>query len=89
MNGPDFLIIGAMKCGTTTLQAQLALQEGVFMTTPKEPNFFSDDDVYARGLDWYSRFLMALPPDISGGRLRRITPSCPRIPTRSAAWRAF
>ena len=27
---PDFLIIGAMKCGTTTLQAQLARQQGVF-----------------------------------------------------------
>jgi len=50
---PDFLIIGAMKCGTSTLQAQLTLQEGVFMTTPKEPNFFSDDDVYSRGIDWY------------------------------------
>lgn len=50
---PDFLIIGAMKCGTTTLQAQLALQDGVFMTTPKEPNFFSDDAVYARGQVWY------------------------------------
>jgi len=50
---PDFLIIGAMKCGTTTLQAQLATQPGIFMTTPKEPNFFSDDDVFAQGMDWY------------------------------------
>ena len=51
MNGPDFLpdflIVGAMKCGTSTLQAQLALQDGIFMTTPKEPNFFSDDAVFA------------------------------------------
>lgn len=53
MRLPDFLIIGAMKCGTTTLQVQLANQPGVFMTTPKEPNFFSDDHVYANGLDWY------------------------------------
>ncbi len=50
---PDFLIIGAMKCGTTTLADQLGRQPGVFMTTPKEPNFFSDDDIYAQGLDWY------------------------------------
>lgn len=50
---PDFLIIGAMKCGTSTLQVQLAAQEGVFMTTPKEPNFFSDDAVWARGRNWY------------------------------------
>lgn len=50
---PHFLIIGAMKSGTTTLQAQLAAQPGIFMTTPKEPNFFSDDPVFARGMGWY------------------------------------
>ena len=53
MSLPDFIIIGAMKCGTSTLHAQLAAQNGFFMSEPKEPNFFSDDDVYAKGLDWY------------------------------------
>ncbi len=42
-----------MKSATTTLHEQLARQPGIFMTTPKEPNFFSDDDVYARGIGWY------------------------------------
>lgn len=50
---PDFIVIGAMKCATSTLHVQLASQPGVFMSTPKEPNFFSDDEVFARGLDWY------------------------------------
>ncbi len=50
---PDFIIIGAMKCATSTLHEQLAQQPGVFMSTPKEPNFFSDDEVYAKGMDWY------------------------------------
>lgn len=50
---PDFIIIGAMKCATSTLHEQLARQPGIFMSTPKEPNFFSNDDVYARGWDWY------------------------------------
>jgi len=64
---PDFLIIGAMKSGTTTLQAQLAAQPGVFMTTPKEPNFFSDDDVFARGADWYhALFEGAAEGDLKG-----------------------
>lgn len=64
---PDFILIGAMKCGTSTLQAQLARQQGVFMTTPKEPNFFSDDDIYALGLDWYkSLFAQAAPQDLKG-----------------------
>lgn len=63
----DFLIIGAMKCGTSTLQAQLACQQGVFMTTPKEPNFFSDDDVFARGMGWYrGLFADAGPGDLKG-----------------------
>jgi len=51
---PNFMIIGAMKSGTSTLHEQLALQEGVFMSTPKEPNFFSDDDQWSKGLDWYT-----------------------------------
>ncbi len=53
MTLPDFVIIGAMKCGTSTLHAQLAAQPQFFMSEPKEPNFFSDDEVYARGEDWY------------------------------------
>ena len=49
----NFIIIGAMKSATSTLHNQLAAQPGIFMSTPKEPNFFSDDAVYAQGLDWY------------------------------------
>jgi hypothetical protein len=64
---PDFLIIGAMKCGTSTVQAQLAAQSGVFMTTPKEPNFFSDDAVYHQGMAWYEHlFSPARPTDLKG-----------------------
>lgn len=58
---PDFLIVGAMKCGTTTLAAQLASQPGVFMATPKEPNFFSDDAVWAQGPEWYRGLFAAAP----------------------------
>lgn len=50
---PEFIIIGAMKCATSTLYEQLESQSSIFMVTPKEPNFFSDDDVYARGISWY------------------------------------
>ena len=51
---PDFIIIGGMKCMTSTLHEQLARQPGVFMSTPKEPFYFSDDEVYAKGVDWYA-----------------------------------
>jgi hypothetical protein len=64
---PDFIIIGAMKCATSSIHTQLARQPGFFMSTPKEPNFFSDDDQYSRGIDWYEAlFQDAKPADICG-----------------------
>ena len=51
---PDFIIIGAMKCMTSTLHEQLAAQPGIQMSMPKEPCYFSDDAVYARGPEWYA-----------------------------------
>jgi len=67
MTKPDFIIMGAMKSATSTLHEQLALQSGIFMSTPKEPNYFSDDEQYARGEYWYeSLFEDALPTDLCG-----------------------
>lgn len=64
---PDFIIIGAMKCATSSLHEQLALQPGIFMSELKEPNFFSNDDQYAKGVEWYlSHFKSAQPQDICG-----------------------
>lgn len=64
---PDFIVMGAMKCATSTLHEQLAVQPGFFMSEPKEPNFFSDDEIYAQGLDWYqSLFAEASPSDLVG-----------------------
>ena len=84
---PDFVIIGAMKSGTTTLQAQLAAQPGIFMTTPKEPNFFSDDAVFARGAAWYrSLYEGAQPGDLKGEASTHYTklPTWPRTVARMA-----
>lgn len=39
-NFPDFLIIGAAKCGTTALHNYLGQHPQVFMTEVKEPRFF-------------------------------------------------
>jgi hypothetical protein len=50
---PDFFIIGAMKCGTSTLHDQLAMRSGLFMSEPKEPNFFSNDELVRRGTEAY------------------------------------
>lgn len=45
MNSPDFLIIGAQKCGTSWLHRQLRQHPGVFMPPDKDaPFFFKNDD---------------------------------------------
>ena len=67
MKGPDFIIIGAMKSATSSLHVQLASHPGIFMSEPKEPNFFSDDDEYRRGTDYYlSLFADARDGDLLG-----------------------
>lgn len=82
---PDFMIIGAMKCATSSLQEQLVHQPGIFMTTPKEPCFFSDDDVYAQGMNWYSElYAGAQEGDLLGEASTHYTklPTYPQTLTR-------
>ena len=52
---PNFLIIGAMKSGSTTLYNHLRDHPRVFMTSYKEPEFFVAEKTWSRGVDWYSR----------------------------------
>jgi len=40
---PDFFIVGAPKCGTTSLYTYLREHRNVFMSHPKEPYFFAED----------------------------------------------
>jgi len=37
---PDFLILGAAKCGTTSLHGWLSQHPQVLMSSPKEPVYF-------------------------------------------------
>jgi len=55
----DFLIIGAMKSGTTTLHDYLSTHPGVCLASPKEPQYFSRDNVFAKGELWYSTLFSA------------------------------
>ena len=64
---PDFIIIGAAKSGTTTLYQYLCRHPQIYMCNPKEPDFFSIDTNYAKGIDWYSSlFENAKPTQICG-----------------------
>lgn len=48
---PTFLIIGAMRSGTTSLTRYLRAHPEVCMATHKEVHFF--DENFHRGIDWY------------------------------------
>jgi hypothetical protein len=48
---PTFLVIGAMKAGTTSLHRCLSNHPDVFMSAPKELDFFEKN--WSRGWEWY------------------------------------
>jgi hypothetical protein len=45
-NKPNFFIIGAPKCGTTSLAAWLAEHPQIYISPVKEPHFFNRDGMY-------------------------------------------
>ncbi len=52
---PTFLVIGAMKSGTSSLHEHLATHPQIFMAEPKELHFFSVDVNFGRGRAWYEQ----------------------------------
>jgi len=64
---PDFVIIGAQKAGTTTLFRWLADEPEIYMPSQKEIHFFSRDDLWKCGFDWYRQcFAGAAPGQLVG-----------------------
>jgi hypothetical protein len=50
---PNLIVIGAMKCATTSLHYYLGLHPEIFMSPKKELNFFISQGNWHRGLAWY------------------------------------
>ena len=50
---PDFVVIGAMRAGTTTLYHHLSQHPQVGMSRMKETDYFIDVKNFKLGLDWY------------------------------------
>jgi sulfotransferase family protein len=50
---PNLIIIGGLKCGTTSVHHYLGLHPEVQMSKPKELNFFVSELNWDLGLDWY------------------------------------
>jgi Sulfotransferase domain len=62
---PTFLIVGAMRCGTSSLNGYLRQHPQVAMGTPKEIHFF--DREFERGLDWYRMHFTSDPGVVAVG----------------------
>ena len=50
---PNLIIIGAMKCGTTSLHHYLNLHPEISMSSKKELNFFRAGKDWQQGIEWY------------------------------------
>jgi hypothetical protein len=51
---PNFIVIGAMKAGTRSIYEYLRAHPQVFMSVPKELNFFVGERAWAQGTSWYA-----------------------------------
>jgi hypothetical protein len=51
---PNLIIIGGLKCGTTSLHHYLSLHPEIAMSRPKELNFFVAELNWPLGRDWYA-----------------------------------
>jgi hypothetical protein len=56
---PNVIVIGAMKCGTSSMHEYLHAHPDIAMSREKELNFFSHDDRWKLGPDWYRRHFSA------------------------------
>lgn len=90
-DGPDFLIIGAQKAGTTSCFEYLIQHPGVAPPLKKEIHFFDVPERFRRGAGWYRAFFPVLAERHRGSTSRRITGEAspyylfhPRVPERVA-----
>ena len=64
---PDFLVVGAQKCGTSWLYQTLGQHPEIFTTTPKGLYFFNSAEGYAKGWDWYLKHFEGAGDKVSAG----------------------
>ncbi|MEM6549716.1 MAG: sulfotransferase domain-containing protein [Pseudomonadota bacterium] len=62
---PDFVVVGALRAGTTTLYSLLGQVEGICVSDIKETDYFIAELNHKKGYDWY-RGLFRDPTKICG-----------------------
>jgi hypothetical protein len=55
LSEPGFFVVGAQRAGTTTLHHWLSQQPDVCLPVLKETHFFSDPEIFKRGISWYRK----------------------------------
>lgn len=81
---PDFFILGAQRCGTTSLYAWLNQHSEIFMSYPKEPIFFEAE--YEKGLDFYwNKYFSGWKGERLTGDARAYNLPLPFVPERIRA----
>ena len=58
-SGPQFMIIGGMRCGSTSLFESLIQHPDLIEPAVKEIHFF--DQKYEKGMDWYNAHFAPIP----------------------------
>jgi hypothetical protein len=84
---PNLFVIGAMKSGTTSLHAYLASHPQIFMSTPKEPKFFSKENLSPDREEWYLNLFASAKDALIIGESSTTysrTPQFPGVPERIA-----
>jgi hypothetical protein len=56
---PNLVVIGGLKCGTTSLHHYLNLHPEIQMSRPKELNFFVAELNWPLGVEWYESHFRA------------------------------
>lgn len=83
---PNLIVIGAQKCGTTSLHYYLGLHPQISMAGSKELNFFLADRNWPRGVEWYkSHFTRPTPVRGESSPAYTNHPWFPGVPQRMAA----
>lgn len=87
---PTFLLIGAMKAGTTSLYHYLRSHPEVYMPALKEVDFFTEELNWQRGWPWYERqFASAGEEHVAVGEASTSYTKFPRyggIPEKIVQW---
>lgn len=85
VTGPDFVIIGAQRGGTTSLHRYLGEHPQIVLPATKELHYFSR--YYARGADWYrTQFPICLPAGTLTGEATPYYLFHPHAPRRLRAF---